>query len=202
LYLQDLLSCPDVEELLAFLSLLQCFGVAHEFAHHLRHRYKRFQPDDLWKEEQWANYFAAAFVKTRLSPVEQERGLQLLYRAVVGLSNHDLPLSHLADTYRNPLRAMQILGDIDDGTAQQPGVLGNDLYLNEQQLLEEIDSLPAHLRKRLEGRSDLIAAINSESDKRLVKRMFYTLGWIYLSLANSERQSTVRFIREALGAMD
>lgn len=199
LYLQDLLSCPTPEELLALLSLLQGFGVAHEFAHHLRHQYGQFQADDLWQEEQWANYCAAAFVKSRVVPDRRRYALQLLQRTLVNLSCAEHPLTHLADTFRDPLRAMQIQGDVSASVVSRLEGTARRHDLDVVGLAARSVTLPDGLRARLANRPNLITAYNTPAGTTLVTPMFYTLGWIYLELAGTERQTIGRFVREALG---
>lgn len=144
LYLESLLSCPDADELLDLLTLLQAFGVAHEFAHHLRHAHGRFNSANLWGEEKWANYFAAAYIRPRLSPAQLDVALHQLHRAVTGLVNAERRLDHLVD--------------------------------------------PDHAR----------LFFDTTEEKSPTTYLFYTLGWIYLSLASSKRQCITRFVAEGL----
>src|SRR5687767_14240096 len=53
IFLRSLLSCPTDEELLRFFRMFVPWAIAHELAHHLRHKYGQFSTLP-WQEEQVA----------------------------------------------------------------------------------------------------------------------------------------------------
>ena len=73
------------DEVMRLLELLVPWLIAHEFAHHLRHRYGLLG-ENPWEEERIANHLAGVFAKRRLTAAQRQELLEALSKALANLS--------------------------------------------------------------------------------------------------------------------
>jgi hypothetical protein len=86
LLLRALIRCDSTDELLRFLELITPWLVAHEVAHHLRHKAGRFGPP-LAEEERIASQFALTFVKHYLTVAQQTEIRSALAKGIANLAD-------------------------------------------------------------------------------------------------------------------
>jgi hypothetical protein len=195
--LRSILNCPSTDELLRFLHLFIPCVIAHELAHHYRHRYGVFNFANLWEEEQIANQLAVAVTKHRLSPDEKAAARQFLARALDKLSSQFESKNIPADSYYNVLYALSAAGQINTVDADNIEWVQTLFAVQPEEILKESGQLPAEVLDRLEHRDDVIEAINEQYTSDYSRYFFYHIGWLYLAL-NTETQYVDEFIRRHL----
>lgn len=198
LFLRSLLGCETNEALVRFFELLIPHVVAHEMAHHYRHRYGLFG-DSLWQEEQVANKLAVAVVKHRLTPSEKEYARQFLQRAMESLAARMEAKNIAVDSYYSPLHALNVSGQIGVADFENVELLKTIFDIPEEELLEGSGQLSEELLSRLEQRADLIEDIDEQYTADQIKYIYYHVGWLYLDLTSRETEYVDEFARLYLG---
>ncbi len=198
LFLRSLLGCENNEEVLYFFRLMLPRVIAHEIAHHYRHRYGLFE-NNLWREEQIANQLATAVTKQRFSPAEREQARLFLERAIAGLEEKLDVKNMAADSYHSIWEALSMsskIGEVALGYME----LAHELFaIKPTDILESGGQLSDELNQRLERRDDLINEINKEYTSNFVRYLYYQLSWLYLDLTSHENQYVESFARQHLG---
>ncbi len=197
LFLRSLLGCEDNEEVLYFFRLMLPRVIAHEIAHHFRHRYGLFG-DNLWHEEQVANQLATAVTKQRFSPAEKEKARLFLERAIAGLEEKLEVKDMAADSYHSIWEALSVsnkIGEVALGYMQ----LAHELFaIKPADILESDGQLSVEFNERLERRDGIISEINKEYASNFMRYLYYQLSWLYLDLTSHENQYVETFARQHL----
>lgn len=200
LFLRSILACENNEELIRFFQLMIPHVVAHELAHHYRHRYGQFREGDLWQEEQLANKLAVAMVKHRLAPAEKEYARNFLRRTIETLSAKMEAKNIASDSYYSVLQALNVSGQVDVADFENieliEGVLGTQA---ETEMLVGSGQLSSEVVERLEGREKLIEKIDEQYAADQLKYIYYQVGWLYLDLTSRETEYVDEFARLYLG---
>lgn len=198
MFLRSLLSCETDEELYEFLRMFNARVIAHELAHHLRHRYNLFDPHNLWNEEQIANQLALAVTKHRLAADEQERAKALLKRAIDGLSAKMESEEIATVSYHDVVSALNTMGKITESDADKIQIIQKLFSIRPEEILKGSGQLSDSMILRLNKRENIIDSINEQYTSNLIKYMYYHLGWLYCDLTSSETQYVDEFIRNHL----
>ncbi len=186
-------------ELMRFLQIFIPFIVAHEMAHHFRHRAGLFGEDN-WHEEQLANCLAAAVNKYRIPPAERAFAVQFLQRAVQALGEQ-LGLGDSAiDSYFDVVHALQASNRIStvemDNFRLVQGVALNPT--TSSLALRHSGTLTASDHARLERREALISNFNQDYASDPVRYVYYQAGWVYLTIKSTEANYVDEFARRYL----
>jgi CRP-like cAMP-binding protein len=198
LFLRSLLGCANNEELLRFFFLMIPHVIAHEMAHHYRHRYGLFG-DSLWNEEQIANKLAVAVVKHRLAPEEKAYARDFLRRAIESLSAKMEEKSIAVDSYYSVLHALNVSGQIGTADFENIEMIQTALGVTDaEQMLEGSGQLAKDLVERLEERDELIETIDEQYAADQIKYIYYHVGWLYLDLTSRETEYVDEFARRYL----
>ncbi len=195
LFLRSILGCESNEELIRFFQLMIPHVVAHELAHHYRHRYGLFD-ESMWQEEQIANKLAVAMVKHRLAPEEKEYAKNFLRRAIETLSAKMEAKNIAVDSYYSVLHALNVSGQVEVADFENieliEGVLGVEA---EEAMLVGSGQLSVEILDRLEERDDLIESIDEQYAADQLKYIYYHVGWLYLDLTSRETEYVDEFAR-------
>jgi hypothetical protein len=198
LFLRSLLGCNNNEELARFFQLMVPHVIAHEMAHHYRHRYGLFG-DSLWQEEQIANKLAVAVVKHRLAPEEKAYARDFLRRAIEALSAKMEAKNIAVDSYYSALHALNVSGQIGEADFENIELIQTALGLADAEpMLEGSGQLSDEVVQRLEHRADLIEAIDEQYATDQIKYIYYHVGWLYLDLTSRETEYVDEFARRYL----
>ena len=198
LFLRSLLGCESDEALLNFFQLFIPHVIAHELAHHFRHRHGLFDPDSLWQEEQIANKLAVAMVKHRLAPADKEVARQFLRRAIETLSAKMEEKNIATDSYYSVLHALDVTGGIGDSDFEQLELLQTAFDVSAAELLKGSGQLSQEMLARLENRDELIEQIDEQYTSDQIKYIYYHVGWLYLDLTSRETEYVDEFARHYL----
>lgn len=194
LFLRSLLKCETQAELWQFFYLLIPHVIAHELAHHFRHRYGKFT-DNLWQEEQIANQLAVAVTKHRLSPDEKAFARQALPRALEGLAAQMQSKNIASDSYHNVLYALNAAGQVGDAAVGDIELVQKIFAVQPEDILKSTGQLSPEVLQRLEQRDDIIDEINDEYASDSIRYIYYHIGWLYLALTGRETQYVEEFAR-------
>ncbi|MBA3531103.1 MAG: cyclic nucleotide-binding domain-containing protein [Ardenticatenales bacterium] len=194
LFMRSILRCDSNEELFEFLGLFIPQVIAHELAHHFRHRYGLFG-DNLWHEEQVANQLAMAVTKHRLSPPEKEKARDYLHRALEGLSEKMEAKNIAADSYRSIVDALNTAGQIGTTTVENLERMQKIFALDPEDMLRDSGQLSDELLQRLERRDDIIDEINEDYASDYIRYMYYHVGWVYLDVTGRSTHYVEEFAR-------
>lgn len=194
LFLRSLLRCESQTELWQLFYLFIPHVIAHELAHHFRHRYGQFT-DNLWHEEQVANQLAVAVTKHRLTPEEKAFARKALPRAIEGLAAKMESRNIAADSYHNILYALNVSGQIGDAALENIEMVQKIFAVKPEDILKEAGQLSADMLERLEQREDIIDSINDEYASDAIRYIYYHFGWLYLALMGRETQYVEEFAR-------
>ncbi|MGQ0602165.1 MAG: cyclic nucleotide-binding domain-containing protein [Anaerolineales bacterium] len=197
LFLRSLLGCESQDELWQFFYLLIPHVIAHELAHHFRHRYGQFT-DNLWYEEQVANQLAVAVTKHRLTPDEKTFARKVLPRAIESLSVKMESKHIAADSYHNILHALNVSGQIGDAALENIEMVHKYFAVKPEDILKGTGQLSPEILERLEQRDDIIDSINDEYASDAIRYIYYHIGWLYLALTGRETQYVEEFARAHL----
>jgi hypothetical protein len=197
LFLRSLLACESNEEMLRFLRLFIPHVIAHEMAHHFRHRYGLFS-DSLWYEEQIANKLAVAVVKHRLTPEEKTYAKQFLQRAIEVLSAKMEAKNIAIDSYYSVLDALDVSGQIKTADFENIELIESLFSVNAEEILKDSGQLSDEVLERLEQRDNLIEAIDEQYASDQIKYIYYHLGWLHLDLTSRETEYVDEFARHYL----
>ncbi len=194
LFLRSLLRCESQAELIQFFRLFIPHVVAHELAHHFRHRYGLFG-NNLWHEEQVANQLAVAVTKHRLSPEQKEFARQALPRIIEALASKMESKNVATDSYHNILYALNASGQIGDAALENLEMMQKLFAMKPEDLLKGSGQLSDEVVQRLEQRDDIIDSINDQYASDYMRYIYYHVGWLYLALTGRETQYVEEFIR-------
>ncbi len=194
LFLRSLLHCESQEELWQFFYLFIPHVIAHELAHHFRHRSGLFT-DNLWYEEQVANHLAVAVTKHRLTPEEKAFARKVLPRALEGLAAKMESKNIAADSYHNILYALNVSGQIGDAALENIEMVQRIFAVRPEEILKGAGQLSPELLERLEQRDDIIDSINDDYASDAIRYIYYHIGWLYLALMGRETQYVDEFAR-------
>jgi hypothetical protein len=197
LLLRSALCCRSNDELLDLFRLLLPYAIAHELAHHYRHRYGLFS-DDLWHEEQVANQLATAVVKHRLAPGDRQRAASLIKRARDGLAAKLGLQDVAADSYHSIWQALGVGGQIGNTQLGYLELAGQFFGTDTVDMLRSSGQLSAEIRWHLGRRERIIDEINEQYSSDYLRYIYYQLGWIYLDLVSPARQYVAAFARQHL----
>lgn len=192
--LRTYLRASSDEELLRFFRQFIPRLVAHEMAHHLRHKHGRFG-DNLWEEEQVANQLAVAMTRHRLTPDERAFAIEFLRRALEGLAEKVGPEDIALLSYHNVLEALNASGKMSDDAVEQIEVTQK---LFSTFSLEEIAEADPELSRR---REEIIREINTSYASDYVRYMYYHAGWLYVDLTSHGAEYVDEFARDHLGVV-
>jgi hypothetical protein len=196
--LASTLSLAGEDELIALFELFIPHLIAHEMAHHLRHRYGLFG-ENKWEEEQIANQLAVALTKHRLSPKDRAYARDLLGRTLAALSAK-LNLKDAATvSYHSILIALNASGRLGD-TATERAQVTQKLFSSETKgMMKAAGDLTQSMVKGLDARDMLIQEINEQYAEEFQKYVYYHAGWLHLDLASHGAEYVDDFARERLG---
>lgn len=197
LFLRSLLGAATNEELFRFLRLFIPHIIAHELAHHYRHRSGQFG-DSLWQEEQVANKLAVAVIKHRLSPEEKSFAKNFLQRAIETLSAKMEEKNIAIDSYYSVLHALSASGQVGLKDFENIELIQAASGLSSEELLKGSGQLSDELLQRLEARDDLIDQIDEQYAADQIRYIYYHVGWLYLDLTSRETEYVEEFARKYL----
>ena len=197
LLLRSMVGCSSDEELLRFFRLFIPYVIAHELAHHYRHRAGLFG-DSLWNEEQVANKLAVAVVKHRLSPEEKSYARRLLQQAIETLAAKMEQKSIAVDSYYSVLHALNVSGQVGVSDFENIELIGTMFNMSPDEILLGSGQLSPELLARLEQRDDLIEQIDEEYASDQLRYIYYHVGWLYLDLNSRETGYVDEFARTYL----
>ena len=197
LFLRTLLGCETNEEMFRFLNLFIPHIVAHELAHHYRHRYGLFG-DSLWQEEQIANKLAVAVIKHRLSPEEKAFARNFLQRAIETLSAKIEEKNIAIDSYHSVLHALDASGQVGRADFENIELIQAAFGISSEELLRSSGQLSDELLQRLEERDDLIDQIDEQYASDQIRYIYYHVGWLYLDLTSRETEYIDEFAQNYL----
>lgn len=196
-FLRSLLGCDSPEQLAELFRLFIPYVIAHELAHHFRHRYGTFGASP-WEEEQIANKLAIAVVKHRLSPESKAQALRLLKQAMDALSVK-MEAKHIAvDSYHNVVHALNASGQLAVAESQNLALMEALFHVDAGDLLRGSGRLSEEQLQRLERRDDLIAEIDRHYTSDQIRYMYYHVGWLHVGLASRETEYVDEFARKHL----
>lgn len=196
--LASTLSLTGEDELIALFELFIPHLIAHEMAHHLRHRYGLFG-DNKWEEEQIANQLASALTKHRLSPGDRTFARELLTRTLSALSAK-LNLKDAATvSYHSILTALNASGRLGDSATERAQVTQKLFSTETKGMMKAAGDLTQSMAKGLDTRDMLIREINEQYAEEFQKYVYYHAGWLHLDLASHGAEYVDDFARERLG---
>jgi hypothetical protein len=197
LFLRSLLGCQSNEELFRFFQLFIRHIIAHEMAHHYRHRQGLFG-QSLWQEEQIANKLAVAVVKHRLSPDEKAYAKNFLQRAIQTLSAKIEEKNIAADSYHSVLHALNASGQVGQADFENLELIQAAFGVSSEELLKGSGQLSDDMLQRLEQRDDLIEHIDQQYASDQIRYIYYHVGWLYLDLTSRETEYVDEFAHHYL----
>ncbi len=189
--LRAYLCCTSDDEVLRFFGLFIPRLMAHEIAHHLRHKHGRFG-SNYWEEEQLANQLAVALTRHRLNPSDREFARDLLKRALEGLSKKVVVKDAAALSYYNVLEALNAEGKIGDSALEQMEAAQSLFSLTPEDVMPSLPEVAA-------SRAGIIAEINEQYATDYVKYLYFHCGWLYVDLTNHTADYVEEFSRDHLG---
>ncbi len=196
--LASTLSLAGEDELVALFELFVPHVIAHEMAHHLRHRYGLFG-ENKWEEEQIANQLAAALTKHRLSPRDRAFARELLGRTLSALSAK-LNLKDAATvSYHSILMALNASGRLGDNATERAQVTQKLFSSETKGMMKAAGDLSQSMARGLDTRDMLIREINEQYAEEFQKYVYYHAGWLHLDLASHGAEYVDDFARERLG---
>jgi hypothetical protein len=196
-FLRSLLGCDSQQELSELFRLFIPYVIAHELAHHFRHRYGTLGASP-WEEEQIANKLAIAVLKHRLSPESKAQALRLLRRAMDALSLK-MEAKHIAvDSYYNVVHALDVSGQLAVAESQNLALMEALFDVDAGELLRGSGRLSEEQLQRLERRDDLIEEIDRHYTSDQIRYMYYQVGWLHLGIASRETEYVDEFARKYL----
>jgi CRP-like cAMP-binding protein len=197
LFFRSLLGFKNNTELLSFFQLFIPQIIAHELAHHYRHRYNQIG-DSKWHEEQVANKLAVAVRKHRLSPQQKAYARKFLRQAIGSLSKQIEEKNVTIDSYYDILHALNVSGTIDVADFENIELLQSTLGVSAEALLKGSGRLSAGLVHRLDEREEIIAEIDEVYAADQVTYIYNHLGWLYLDLTSRETEYVDEFAKNYL----
>lgn len=199
-FLKSLLQTESDAEIYELFDLLLPRIVAHEIGHSLRHRYGRFDKENLWYEEQLANQLAMALIKRKMSPEKKRRVRRLLSEAISKLEEQVEGGEGVAtDSYRDVLHSLNVTEQIGDSMLSNIEVMREVFAIETQELLHFAEELPAKVLERLEKRGEVIEEINEEYTKDAARYIYSHFGWMYVDFLSKQSEYVDEFSVNHLG---
>ena len=196
--LASTMSLAGEDELIALFELFIPHLIAHEMAHHLRHRYGLFG-DNKWEEEQIANQLAAALTKHRLSPRDRAFARELLGRTLTALSTKLNMKDAATMSYHSILMALNASGRLGDSATERAQVTQKLFSSETKGMMKTAGDLSQSMVRGLDIREKLIQEINDQYAEEFQKYVYYHAGWLHLDLASHGAEYVDDFARERLG---
>jgi hypothetical protein len=199
--LRQMIGAESSEEMMRFLAIFIPFVVAHEMAHHLRHRCGLFE-EDSWREEQLANKMAAAVNKHRIPPEEKAFAIDFLERSMKTLGGQIGIGEDAVDSYYDIAHALHTTDRISSEEminlrmAQGFAASGS---VSATMILRRSGSVSGDLKERLEKRRGLISNFNQQYAGDAARYIYYQVGWVYLAMKSRESSYVNEFARKYLG---
>lgn len=183
------------EDMFRFMRLVLPRFIAHELAHHYRHRYGQFG-SDVWHEEQVANHLAVALTKPRQSPAEIQEILTLLRRTIAALERGGDGNELDADaTYSSALHALRVSKSLDAQTFETLLTLGRAFAANPDVLLKESQLSAGAISEHLQKRDGTIDQFRARYASNWRSYMRTHLRWMTLDLESPECHYVDEFVR-------
>lgn len=197
----SLMGCDTDEELVQFFHIFIPHLIAHELAHHVRHRLGLFTKNP-WHEEQVANKLAVAICRQRLTPELMAFATRILPPAIRSITEQMESSTIAIDSYRDLFHSLHVAGEISDADLHCLQTIRRELGAATETALTGSGRLSSDVATRIERRADLIAAINDEytAGPDFVRYVYYHLGWSFIGLVGREGHYVEEFAREYLGA--
>lgn len=196
--LASILSLSGEEELIRLFQLFIPHLVAHEMAHHLRHKHGMFG-ESRWDEEQIANQLAVALTRHRLSPEQRAGARDMLSRALAALSAK-LNLKEAATlSYHSILMALNASGRLGESATERAQVAQKLFSAEPKGMMKAAGELSQSMVRGFNMRDQLIKEINEQYTDELLKYVYYHAGWLHLDLASHGAQYVDDFAQERLG---
>ncbi len=202
LFLRSMLKCENQAELDRLFRLFIPFVIAHELAHHFRHRFGLFDADNLWREEQIANQLAVAVTKHRLSPDDKAFAKLALPRALDALAAKLEAKNIAVDSYHNILHALNVSGQIGAAAIDNLEMVQKLFEVDPAEILRDTGQLSPEIVERLDQRDELIEAINQQYASDYLRYFYYQIGWLHLALSSRETEYVEEFARLHLNRRD
>jgi Zn-dependent peptidase ImmA (M78 family) len=199
LYLKQMLGIESNTEFLEILEILLPRLVAHEIGHSLRHRYKQFQRDNMWLEEQAANQLAMALIKRRLSPAQKRKIGGFLSAAIARMGRKIESREIAIDSYRDVVHALNVTQQIGDTMLANIELIRQVFAINTDDLLRASGQLPEQVVERMEQRQEVIEDLNQEYTKDSARYLYYHSGWMYFDLLSKQTDYVDEFGVTRLG---
>jgi hypothetical protein len=196
--LASLLACQNEAELFKLFELFVPHLVAHELAHHLRHKYGLFG-ENKWEEEQIANQLAVAMTKHRLSPAERTFARELLGRTLGALSSKLKVKDAATMSYHSILMALNASGRLGDSATERAQVAQKIFSAEPKGMMKAAGDLSKSMVRGFDLREQLIDEINTQYAEDFLKYVYYHAGWLHLDLASHGAEYVDDFARERLG---
>jgi hypothetical protein len=191
------LALEGEDELFKLFELFIPHLVAHEMAHHLRHKYGLFG-ENKWEEEQIANQLAVAMTKHKLSPAQRTYARDLLSRTLTALSSK-LNLKDAATmSYHSILMALNASGRLDDSSTERAQVAQKLFSAEPKGMMKAAGGLTQSMVRGFDMRDQLIQEINAQYAEEFLKYVYYHAGWLHLDLASHGAEYVDDFARERL----
>lgn len=199
LMLREMLSAETNDELMRFLAIFIPFIVAHEMAHHFRHRYGLFG-EDSWQEEQLANKMASAVNKHRIPPEEREFAVMFLQRAMKKLGEQLGVGESAFDSYYDIANALQTSDHLSDEELESFRMTQEiaPVSTSATMMLRKSRSFSEEINLRLKKRRDLIKSFNQQYASDSARYIYYQVGWVYLAMKSEESSYVDEFKRQHL----
>lgn len=194
--IREMLACPSDEELYAFMRRLLPRFIAHELAHHYRHRYGRFGAN-LWHEEHVANHLATALTKRRMSPAERRHTISLVRRVIDALGGGTEGLGE--ETYHSAVHALRVEGRLEPTTFEMLLTMSRAFQVDPERLLRHSALARGDIDAALERREEGVATFNREYAQDWRRYFHMHLSWMVLDLESPQSHYVEEFARDDLG---
>ncbi len=198
LFIRSLLGCETDEEVFYFFELMMPRLIAHEMAHHFRHRYGVFG-SDMWHEEQVANQLATAVTKHRSSVEEREKAGLFLKRSIVALEEKMQIQGLGTGSYYNIWESLGVSGEINDAILENMELAHELFLITPKQVLDSGGLLSPEMVQRLESRENVVGEVSEEYASNFMQYVYYQLSWMYLDVTSNEKEYVEEFGRQHLG---
>jgi hypothetical protein len=200
MFVRSLLSCNTNEEFFDFYRVAMAWMIAHEMGHHLRQRNGAFG-QNLWEEEQAANYLAFSLTKHRFRPKDRAALQAFLKKAIEGLAKKMESDGIATASYGNILEGLQAAGQIDGRTMQNMEMMERLFNVNPEDVLLTSGALSHQAEDTLHLRDEAINTMNSTYTSDIARYMYYHLGWMYLGFNSREAYYVEEFARKHLNQL-
>lgn len=195
--LRSLIGFEDDEAVFQLLTLFTPYILAHELAHHLRHRLGLFGAN-FWEEEQIANQLAAALTKHLFSPDQKRIFQAALQKAATALGEAVGGPENITGSYRDWLSALRVTGEINRNDFKNLELLHKLFDLAPATALIDNETISPEAFAGFQKRADLIQTINERYGKDYLGYLGYHFGWLHLEFSSHDSEYVDAFIRQHL----